>query len=126
MNVPKTRARCPCYCGMLTAQAAISRFRRDLTLGAWVKVLLLGAVGVLVVAGPAVVGDSALVTVLLSLVCFVWLALTVNSAKHSRLAASSPPLIAAGKFEQAERQLDQALRGFSLFRAAKLIGLHHL
>jgi hypothetical protein len=110
---------------MITAQAAISRFRRDLTLGAVVKALLLVAALGLVLLGPRLVSSTAL-TVLMTAVAGVWVALTFSSAKGSRLAALSTPLIAAGQFDEAERQLDLALRSFSLFRTAKLLGLHHL
>src|SRR3954469_2817443 len=105
---------------MLTAEAAISKFRRDVLLGALLKALLVaGVVGALVV--PHVESSAALVVI-----GAVWLALSWTSAKGSRLAADSPALIAAGQFEEAERQIDLALRSFSLFRAVKLQNLHHL
>jgi hypothetical protein len=42
------------------------------------------------------------------------------------MAAESPLLIAAGNFDEAEQQIEQALRSFSLFRSAKVLSLHHL
>jgi predicted Zn-dependent protease len=50
----------------------------------------------------------------------------VRSVQGSRLAAESPFLIASGKFDEAETRIDAALKSFSLFKPAKLIGLHHL
>jgi len=105
---------------MLSAEAAISKFRRDLLLGALLKALLVaGIVGAFLV--PQVSSSVALVVI-----GGVWLALSYTSAKGSRLAADSPALIASGQFEEAERQIDQSLRTFSLFRAVKLQSLHHL
>jgi hypothetical protein len=56
----------------------------------------------------------------------VWIALSVTSARSSRLGMDSPGLIATGQFEEAERQIDQAMRAFSLFGPAKLRALHQL
>src|SRR5690606_4345148 len=56
----------------------------------------------------------------------IWVALSIRSVRGSRLAAGSPSLIAAGQFEEAERQIETALRTFSLFRTVKLLSLHHL
>ena len=110
---------------MLTAETAIFRLRRDLTLGAAVKFLLAAAfVGVLVL--QPVVAPQIDTTLALVLIGAVWLALSVASAKGSRLAAGSSALIAAGQYDEAERVIDQALRSFSLFRAVKLQTLHHL
>src|SRR5687768_13552798 len=110
---------------MISSQSAISRFRRDLTVGTAVKALLLAAAVVAVVAGHRL-APALDRTVLLAVIGGVWLVLTVTSAKGSRLAAGSPPLIAAGQYEEAERLLDQALRSFSVFRAGKLMSLHQL
>ena len=49
-----------------------------------------------------------------------------HSVRGSQLASVSPSLIAAGQFELAEHQIEQALRTFSLFRTSKLLSLHHL
>jgi hypothetical protein len=110
---------------MISAEAAITRLRRDLTLGSLVKGLLLASIFasffVLPWLAPKV--DS---TVGLLIIGAVWLALTYTSARGSRLAADSPALIASGDFEEAERHIDLALRSFSLFRTAKLQSLHHL
>lgn len=56
----------------------------------------------------------------------IWITLGYHSMKNSRLAANSPSLIAAGQFELAEHQIEQALKNFSIFRTSKLLSLHHL
>jgi hypothetical protein len=110
---------------MLSAESAISRLRRDLTLGAAVKLLLAAAfLGVLVLR--PLVAPRLDPTLALVLIGFVWLSLSLASAKGSRLAAGSSALIASGQYDEAERVIDQALRSFSLFRAVKLQTLHHL
>ena len=109
---------------MITAQSAISRFHRDLTLGVVVKMVLVGAaLGSLI--GP-VVGWHVDATIVLLIVGGVWVALSMRSIQGSRLAAASPSLIAAGRYDAAEEQIAGALRSFSLSRKVKLLGLHHL
>ena len=109
----------------MPAQSAIARFRRDLTLGTVLNALLLVGVAVCFFVGGLL--DSRFGGVmLLMLLVFIWMVLGYHSIKGSRLAANSPSLIAAGEFEQAEHQIEQALRSFSLFRASKLLTLHHL
>ena len=56
----------------------------------------------------------------------IWMLLSYRSMLGTRMAADSPSLIAAGEYERAESHIDAALRTFSLFRTAKLLGLHHL
>jgi hypothetical protein len=109
---------------MLTAESAILRLRRDLTLGALVKAMLIAAVLASMLVLPQFVPfDRSIALVVIGM---VWLALAFTSAKGSRLVADSPALIASGQYDEAERHIDQALRSFSLFRAAKLQSLHHL
>ena len=55
-----------------------------------------------------------------------WLGLSFGSARGSRLVATSPVLIALGRFDEAETTLDQAMRSFSVFRTPKLVTLHQL
>lgn len=110
---------------MLSTATAISRLRRDLTLGSLVKGTLLAAglaaMVVLPVYAPHVHSALALLAV-----GVVWLVLSYNSAKTSRISADSPALIAAGEYEEAEKQIEEALSTFSLFRVVKLQTLHHL
>jgi len=110
---------------MLSAEAAITRLRRDLTLGSLVRGLLLVSIFASLFVLPRVAPkvDS---TIGLLVVGGIWVALAYASARGSRLAADSPALIASGDFEEAERHIDLALRSFSLFRSAKLQSLHHL
>ena len=110
---------------MLSAQFAIHRFRRDVTLGRVVRSLLVAAGAASVLVLPFVFkGFDAAIG--LSLVFGVWLWLSFASAKNSRLLAPSPGLIATGQFEEAERTIELAMRAFSLSRTSKLMGLHHL
>jgi hypothetical protein len=111
---------------MMTAQSAISRFRRDVTLGALLRGVLVSAAVICVALTASPGGKSIDGTLLLMGVGFVWIVLSYQSVKGQRLAAQSPSLIASGEFDAAEQQIEQALRSFSLFRNAKLISLHHL
>src|SRR5881296_3107766 len=99
---------------MIPAQSAISRFRRDLTLGRVVNVLLLTGVIICFFLGGMIdsrFGDLLLVL----LIGLIWMTLGYHSVRGSQLASGSPSLIAAGQFELAEHQIEQALRTFSLF-----------
>lgn len=112
---------------MISAESAISIFRRDLTVGA-------------VLRGAFFVGVSACLllnvlplphkpvdgTLLLVGMGFIWLVLSYRSVRGQRLAAESPSLIAAGQFEDAEAQIEQALRSFSISSLVKILSLHHL
>jgi tetratricopeptide (TPR) repeat protein len=111
---------------MIPVQAAIRRCRRDLAIGAAIRALLLGAIFALTVVGTALNITSGAMFVGIGAIWVVWMSLNVRSMRASRLAASSPSLIAAGDFESAEEQIEQAIRSFSLFRAVKLMALHYL
>jgi hypothetical protein len=115
----------------MTSDYAISRFRRDLTLGLLLKVLL-GAAAVGCLAAPAALGAGGTggvasdTGVALAAVGVLWIFLSYKSLRGSRLSADSPMLIATGQFDQAEKKIDEALRSFSLFGRLKLTSLHHL
>jgi len=109
---------------MIPAQHAIARLRRDLTMGTALNIVL-AAVVVVCIALPVRVGGFG-ATILLTVVGALWLVLSYQSIKGSRLAAGSPQLIASGRLEAAEHQIETALRSFSLFRTGKLLSLHHL
>jgi hypothetical protein len=111
---------------MLTVDYAITRFRRDLTLGALLKGILLAGAAVSLVLGMTANTHATAGTFLLVAVSVLWLLLSYRSVKGSRLAAISPSLIASGQYAQAEAQIELALRSFSLFRTAKVLSLHHL
>ena len=110
---------------MITSQDAIARARRDLTIGAVVKGALSVAALLALVIGP-LVGIRVDVTMALCIVGAVWVVLGLQSARNSRLVAESPALIATGQFDRAEQQIAGALLSFSIFRAVKLLSLHHL
>lgn len=111
---------------MIQVQLAIARLRRDLTLSAVIRYVLLGAALLAMILEGT--GASRIISGagLLALIGGVWLILSYQSVKGSRMAAQSPLLIASGNFEQAEQAIDTALRSFSLFRTVKLRALHNL
>lgn len=110
---------------MIRAEQAIASFRRGLAASWAVKaVLIAGAVGSLLAEAlfrPVISGP-----VLLALVGAAWIILSYRSVKGSRMVAQSPLLIAAGQYEQAERQIGEALGAFSMFRVIRLRSLHAL
>jgi hypothetical protein len=107
---------------MLAVDAAINRVRRDLTLSIMLKMVLACALlACLVMSQP----ENQKIVILLGIGGF-WFWLSLNSARGSRMAAASPSLIAAGQFEEAERNIELTVRTFSLFRTVKLQALHHL
>jgi hypothetical protein len=110
---------------MLPVDLAISRFRRDLTIAALVRMSLVAAAMACVLAEPVFGLRQPWMYVLL-VIGGVWVFLSYRSMQGSRMAADSPSLIAAGEFERAESHIDAALRSFSLFRNAKILSLHHL
>lgn len=109
----------------MNTDSAISRLRRDLALGAFLKGLfLLAAIGVIFVlpmAAPQINSGVALLAI-----GVIWLVLGYNSAKGSRISAEAPSLIAVGQLQEAESQIEEALRTFSLFRGVKLQAIHQL
>jgi len=106
---------------MMPVDAAITRVRRDLTLSTLLKSVLLVGVLACFVIGP----DNMRVAALLGIGA-IWFWLSLNSARSSRAAAQSPSLIAAGQFEEAEKNIEQTVRSFSIFRPVKLQALHHM
>jgi hypothetical protein len=108
---------------MIPAEAAISRVRRDLTLSAVLKALIIGAAVAAVFMRSSIGGGHLLILALLG---FAWIVLSYKSAVGSRLAVDSQSLIAAGRYEAAEEQIEQVLARFSLFRTSKLLGIHQL
>ena len=85
------------------------------------KALLIASVFACLVFAPQSVRFTALAGIV-----GVWIALSITSARSSRIALDSPALIATGQFDEAERQIDLAMRAFSLFGPAKLRALHQL
>jgi hypothetical protein len=110
---------------MMSANVAISRLRRDLTLGTILNAVLLGGVFLCTLLGGAF-NSAAGDLLLLMILGAIWMTLGYHSMKNSRLAANSPSLIAAGQFDLAEYQIEKSLKNFSIFRTSKLLSLHHL
>jgi len=112
---------------MISADHAIARFRRDLALGIFARALLLvTAVGGVVISGSRVPSGNMIGSALMIAVMIAWLALNRRAARRSRQVADASSLIAAGRFEEAEKEIELGLREFSLARTVKLVGLHHL
>ena len=107
---------------MLRVDSTITRVQRDMTLSTLLKVILACAALACMLGGGS---DNIRIVALLAIGA-LWVWLTVNSARSSRTAAESPSLIAAGQFDEAERNIELAVRTFSLFRPVKLQALHHL
>ena len=95
----------------MTARSAISRFHRDLTLSVIVRMVLCGA-AVAALVSPAI-GIHIDATIALMVIGAVWMILSWRSVQGSRLAAASPPLIAAGRYEAAEEKITDSLKSFS-------------
>lgn len=112
---------------MIDAPSAILRVRRDLAIGSAVKTLLLivGIAG-LALAAPLQQLFGIDPRLILPAVLVVAMILGLVSLRGSRSVAISPGLIASGDFDQAELQIAQAMRSFSIFRAGKLLSLHYL
>jgi hypothetical protein len=109
---------------MLTVDTAISRVRRDLALGWLLRGVFLAAV--LGCFALPMLGKAFEPAFGLALVGVAWLLVNTQGVRGARLAAASPSLISAGRFEEAEQQIDEVLRGFSISKTPKLLSLHHL
>jgi len=111
---------------VISVQEAITRFRRDGTLSAVLKAALgLGAVVVLAMHF-LMLSQHLPPTLLLMVLGAIWLTLWYRTMKGSRMAAESSSLIASGRIEQAEVQIEQTLRSFSMSRAIKSMSLLNL
>ena len=110
---------------MLNTDSTISRLRRDLALGALLQGTLFAAALASLVVLPLLL-PQVNSSVALLVIFIIWVALLYNSAKGSRLSADAPALIASGQFEEAEGQIEQTLKAFSMFRAIKLQAAHQL
>lgn len=110
---------------MISAELAISRLRRDLTVGAMIKWIMLVSLTVGLVLGPFIGARGELLFVM-ALIGAGWLAWGFRSFRETHRATQMPSLIATGQFDVAEDQIEQLLRTFSPFKNAKLLGVHHL
>lgn len=111
---------------MISVQEAISRFRRDVTVSTMLKAGMGFGVGVVMALHFFPLGKYVPPTFLLMGLGAVWLTLWYRTMKGSRMAAESSSLIASGRLEQAEVQIEQTLRSFSMSRAIKSMSLLNL
>lgn len=111
---------------MISVQEAISRFRRDATVSLIVKGALGAGLGAVFVLNFLPVGKVVSPSLLLMLLGGVWFVLWYMTMKGSRLAAESSTLIASGRLEQAEQQIEQSLRAFSISPSVKSMSLLNL
>jgi hypothetical protein len=110
---------------VISVNEAISRFRRDVTVSTLLKVALGFAAAVVTMLHflPTRPVDPSFLLLVLGA---VWLTLWYRTMKGSRLAAESSSLIASGRLEQAEAQIEQSLRAFSMSRSIKSMSLLNL
>ncbi len=110
----------------MRVETAIARCRRDLTFGTFLKGVLAATAAACMVLGVGFGKGGAAALVGIGGVWAIWMTLNYRSVRASRIAAGSPLLIAAGDYDRAEAQIEEALWSFSLFRTVKLMSLHHL
>jgi hypothetical protein len=111
---------------VISVESAILKTRRDLALATVLKVVLVAA-GVVAVLSPTMLEHAPIgATALMIAVIATWLVLSFRSIRGSRVAADSPSLIAAGRYDLAEEHLAEAIGSFSIIRSAKLMCLHNL
>lgn len=111
---------------MISAQVAISKVRRDMTLSAILRWALISVALLAILAGVFVEDPQTFTMTILVSVGAIWVILGFRSMRGTRMAAGSGSLIAAGQYEMAERQISEAVQSFSIFRMAKLMCLHDL
>jgi hypothetical protein len=110
---------------LISVQEAINRFRRDGALSMVVKAGFVGGAVIILTLHffPQAKLDP---TLLLMMLGGLWIALWYRTMKGSRMAAESSSLIASGRLEQAEAQIEQSLRSFSMSRSIKSMSLMNL
>jgi hypothetical protein len=111
---------------MMSAEHAILKTRRGLTLSAILRWVLMALAVLALVAEPMFDRTGISAVTVLMLVGAVWLVLSFRSVRGSRVAADSSLLIAAGDYDRAEENIAEAMNAFSIFRTVKLMSLHHL
>ncbi|MCC6239561.1 MAG: tetratricopeptide repeat protein [Phycisphaerales bacterium] len=109
----------------MNTQTTIARARRDMFITMLVKLLLLGGIIFTLFIAPSV-GMESNRMLLLVVIGVLWMVLSYQSIKGSRMAVVSSELIASGQYDEAEQVIDNSLRRFSLYKIAKLTSLHHL
>jgi hypothetical protein len=111
---------------VISVQEAITRFRRDVTVSTMLKAAMGFGAGIVLALHFVPLGKRLDPTLLLLALGAVWLVLWYRTMKGSRMAAESSSLIASGRLEQAEVQIEQSLRSFSMSRAIKSMSLLNL
>jgi hypothetical protein len=111
---------------VIPVQEAISRFRRDVTLSTVLKATLAFSAGLILTLQFVPLGRKLDPNILLMVLGAIWLALWYRTMKGSRLAAASSSLIASGQLDQAEVQIEQSLKAFSMSRSVKSMSLLNL
>ena len=107
----------------MLAESAIRRVTRDVVVTWLIHAVLFLVVLVILFIGPSTGLPSIL---LVAIPCTVWVLLAFNGMREARNAMQWPTLIASGQLQEAERQIEQAIRGFSMLRSMKLLSLHQL
>ncbi len=110
---------------MISTEVAISKLRRDLTVGAMMKWIMIAGFALALVIGPFVGARSELL-IGMALLGAGWMAWGFRSFRDTHRATQFPSLIATGQFDVAEDQIERLVRTFSPFKNVKLLGVHHL
>jgi hypothetical protein len=110
---------------MISAEHAISKLRRDLTVGAFIKGVMISVMIGALIVGP-LVGARTDVLLVMAVLGITWMAWGFRSFRETTRTAQFPSLIATGQFDVAEDQIERMLRAFSPFKNVKLLGVHHL
>lgn len=108
---------------MMQVDQAIRRVRRDVVL-VWVMHSVLAVAVIAALVGGAAIGVPPIL--LAAIPCILWIALAVNGVRETRNALQWPSLIASGKLDEAEREIERSIRGFTVLRSVKLLSLHQL
>lgn len=111
---------------MISAQVAISKVRRDMAVSTVVRWVLIVVALLAMFVSVLFEDPTTFVMSVFMAVGAIWVILGFRSVRGTRIAAGSGPLIAAGQYELAERQIAEAVSSFSIFRMAKLMCLHDL
>jgi hypothetical protein len=110
---------------MINAKAAISRARRDITVGTLIKASLISAAALCLVLGP-LLGAQFNATLVLLMILVIGIVVSFRSVRGTRLGTDFPSLLARGQYDIAESRLEQSLQSFSIFKTVKLMHLHQL
>lgn len=102
---------------------AIRRVNRDVVL-VWAMHIALGVGVISALVVGAAMGASPIL--LAAIPCTLWVLMAINGVRETRNALQWPTLIASGKLEEAEREIERTIRGFSILRSVKLLSLHQL